>query len=121
MHLSPPMKTRPEKLYWLTEGRFKQRFSQHKLSLCNENYANSKELSKYIWEIKDQNKDYNIKWTKIRKARPYNNIAKRCDLCLTGKLCIIKANASTLQNKRSELVLNATNRTSIVLRTVETL
>ena len=86
----------------LTE--FKQRFSQHKLSLRNENYANSNELSRYILEIKYKNKDYNIKWTIIRRARQYNNIIKWCDLCLTEKLCIIKAYASTLLKKRSELV-----------------
>ena len=49
----------------LTEGTFKQRFTQHKLSLRNRKYANSTELSKHIWDLKDNNKDYNIEWSII--------------------------------------------------------
>ena len=43
---------------------------------------------KYIWKLCDNNQDFNIKWTIISRARPYNNISKRCDLCLTEKLKI---------------------------------
>ena len=88
----------------LTEGTFKQRFTQHKLSFNNRKYASSTELLKYIWRLKDNDEEYNIKWTVITKATPYNNISKRCDLCLAERLHIIKANYNTLLNKRSELI-----------------
>ena len=39
----------------LTEGTFKQRYTQHKLSFRNRNYSNSTELSKHIWTLKDNN------------------------------------------------------------------
>ena len=45
----------------LTEGTFKQRFTQHKLSFNNRKYASSTELSKYIWRLKDNDEEYNIK------------------------------------------------------------
>ena len=50
---------------------------------------NSTELSKYIWQLRDSKKDFNIKCTIICRARPYSNITKRCDLCTTEKLIYI--------------------------------
>ena len=88
----------------LTEGIFKQRFTQHKLIFKNRKYASSTELSKYIWRLKDNDEEYNIKWTVITTAIPYSNISKRCDLCLAEKLHIIKANYNTLLNKWSKLI-----------------
>jgi hypothetical protein len=88
----------------LTEGTFKQRYTQHKLSFRNKKYANSTELSKYIWKLQDIKKNYNIKWSVITSAKAYSNISKKCNLCLAEKLNIIKANKANLLNKRSELI-----------------
>ena len=49
-------------------------------------YTNSTELFKYIWQLKDNSVNFNIKWSIIARARPYNNTTKRCDLCLTVKV-----------------------------------
>ena len=100
----------------LTEGTFKQRFTQHKQSFHNRKYANSTELSKYIWELKENNKAYYIKWSIITAARPYNNMSKRCDLCLTEKLNIIQANSDTLLNKRSELISKCRHENKFYLK-----
>ena len=70
----------------LTEGTFKQRYTQHKLSFRNRKYANRTELAKHIW---DNNENYRISWSIISSASAYNNISKRYNLCLTGKLYII--------------------------------
>ena len=72
----------------LTEGTFKQRYTQHELSFRNRNYSNSTELSKHIWTLKDT----------------YSNKSKRCHLCLTEKLYLIRAKKPSLLNKRSELI-----------------
>jgi len=88
----------------LTEGTFKQRYTQHKLSFQNRKYTNSTELSKYIWKLKDDKKNYVINWSIITSASSYNNISKRCNLCLAEKLSIIKASKASLLNKRSELI-----------------
>ena len=37
-----------------TEGSFKQRYTQHKLSFRNRNYSNSTEVSKHIWTLKER-------------------------------------------------------------------
>ena len=100
----------------LTEGTFKQRFSQHKATFKHRKYTNSTELSKYIWKLRDNNQDFNIKWTIISRARPYSNISKRCDLCLTEKLMIITANPGRILNKRSEMISKCRHENKFYLR-----
>ena len=53
-------KQRNQELLRLTEGTFKQRFSQQKATFKHRKYTNSTELSKYIWKLRDNNQDFNI-------------------------------------------------------------
>ncbi|KXJ26852.1 Nose resistant to fluoxetine protein 6 [Exaiptasia diaphana] len=99
----------------LTEGTFKQRFSQHKSTFKHRKHINSTELSKYIWQLKDKKQDFNIK-TIISRARPYNNKSKRCDLCLTEKLMIIKHSNDNILNKRSELISKCRHENKFYLK-----
>ena len=41
------------------------------------------ELSNYVWELKDANKDYNFKWEMRTKTKSKNN--KTCHLCSLEK------------------------------------
>lgn len=100
----------------LTEGTFKQRFTQHKLTFRHKKYTNSTELSKYIWHLQDNDINYIIKWTIISRARPYSNITKRCDLCLTEKLMIIKASDDKLLNKKTELISKCRHENKFYLK-----
>jgi len=62
------------------------------------------ELSKHIWSLSDSNIEYSIKWKILKKAQPYSNITKKCNLCLTEKYIILcKPELATL-NKRNELI-----------------
>lgn len=88
----------------LTDTTFKQRYYNHMSSFRNEGKRSSTELSKHIWALKDQNIDYNIKWSIVRRAASYNKTTGRCNLCLYEKFYIIyQPNIATL-NKRCELV-----------------
>ena len=99
----------------LTKGPFKQRYTQHALSFRNRHYANSTELSKFIWHLKDNNTDFKIKWSILTSAAAYSNKSKRCNLCLAKKFFIIKAEKSTLLNKRSELVSKCSHENKFYL------
>ena len=88
----------------LREGTFKKRFYNHRLTFRNRNYYQSTKLSKHIWELKDKKKNLNTGWSIIITTAPYNNSSKKCNLCLTEKFCIVKADKATLVNKRSELM-----------------
>ena len=52
----------------------------------------------------NQISSFEIKWSILTSAAAYSNKSKRYNLCLAEKFFIIKAEKSTLLNKRSELV-----------------
>ena len=101
---SPPNQTTTKNYIGLTETTFKTRYAGHKSSFKHRDQSKSTELSKYIWQLKDNNINFNIKWSIIARAQPYNNSSKRCDLCSTEKLYIIKHSNNNILNKRSEMV-----------------
>ena len=88
----------------LTDTPFKQRLANHKQSFEKERLKKSTELSKHIWSLKDNNKEYTISWKILGRARSYSNTTKRCNLCLLEKFYIICHRDKSSLNKRSELV-----------------
>ena len=88
--------------YGTSWKNFKERYINHTASLRNKNKEKNTELSKYIWELKDNN--IQQKWRIAFKAHPYVRGSRKCDLCLTEKLTIIKTDPETLLNTRDELV-----------------
>ena len=88
----------------MTEHSFKTRYNNHKLSFKHRKHSHDTVLSKYIWDLKDDNTDFSIKWSIITRASSYRGNPSRCNLCVMEKLCILSADRCTLLNKRSELV-----------------
>ena len=90
----------------LTEETFKKRYNSHVTSFRHERFMASTELSKKIWELKNSDTSYDIKWRIIKTAYPYKGGGRSCDLCLTEKLFILMYDSSkgTLLNKRRELI-----------------
>jgi hypothetical protein len=87
-----------------TENEFKTRYTNHKASFNNYAKRNSTELSKYIWNLKNNNISYSIRWKILKRAKSYSNASKRCNLCIREKYFIIcKPDIATL-NRRNELV-----------------
>eukprot|EP00794_Sanderia_malayensis_P001431 gene1431-biopygen1181 len=88
----------------LTEGTFKKRYTQHKQSFRNCKYAKSTELSKYIWDLKDKNKDYDMQWDNrhlstslqqhlkkaLRTLKQITGRARRSDVVIECKGVIIE-------------------------------
>ena len=102
---------KPTRVYHgLTEGTFKQRFSNHKKSFTVEKYQKETELSKYMWELKGLGLEGEVRWEIAKRAAPYKCGARRCDLCLTEKMVIALADPTTMLNKRSELVSTCRHR-----------
>ena len=103
----------------LTEGTFKQRYTQHNLTFRNRKYANRTELAKHIWKLKDNKENYKINWSIISSASAYNNISKRCNLCITEKLHIIKADKARNLNKRTELISKCRHENKYFLANID--
>ena len=61
-----------EKFYLgITEPEFKARYNNHTTSFRNKDKCNSTSLSKFIWEVKDNGDNFEIKWDIVRHAKPY--------------------------------------------------
>ena len=102
--------TKPPRHYFgLTEGSFKTRYSAHMSSFRNESQKTATELSKYVWSLKSEHLDYDIKWNLVTKASPYKCGVRRCDICLSEKMVIATANQISMLNKRADIVSTCHN------------
>lgn len=101
--------------YGACEGEFKQRYNNHTKSFRLRKYEHETELSKLIWSLKDRNTDYQLKWDIAAKSSPYKCGSRRCDLCLSEKTCILRANTFGLLNKRTELLSKCRHRNKYTL------
>ena len=61
-----------------------------------------------MWEVKDNNIQHTSKWWIASKARPFVCGSRKCGLCLTEKLTIIKADPESLLNARDKLLSKCT-------------
>ena len=87
----------------VTAGHFKDRYNNHRKSLNNYAYRKETELSKYAWELKEQGKDFDIKWSIVKSVPAYSAGGGSCKLCLEEKLLILKSKKDHMLNKRTEL------------------
>ena len=95
----------PRKYYLrISEDEFKARYYNYYMSFRNKGHEKKTELSKYVWEVKDKGDNFTIKWSVAAKASRYICASKRCDLYLTEKLLIAKADPRTLLNRISDIV-----------------
>ena len=111
--------SQPEKHYiGITEGPWKYRHAVHQTSFKYKNYQARTRLTDYVWRMKDSQAEMPvIKWSIIKTAPAYNNISKRCLLCLNEKLCIIEHDdQENLLNKRSELVNKCPHMNKFLLK-----
>lgn len=69
----------------VSDTEFKSRWYNHKSSFKHQHKKKETELSKYIWHLKDNNINYDIKWSVLKHAKSYSNTTNRCQLCLWGK------------------------------------
>ena len=101
---------RTETYVGLTATTSKQGFETIKCRLTMKR-ANDTKLSIYIWQLKNKQQHFNIKWKILAKAKPYSNLTKRCT---TEKHFIITKPATL--NKRNELISTCRHRRKFILR-----
>ena len=63
-------------------SNFKDRYRNHMTSFRHANRRNETELSKYIWTLKDARKPFRVQWKVLATCKPYDNMTKKCNLCL---------------------------------------
>ena len=101
----------------LTGNTFKKRYDGHTYTFRNRVDSNTT-LSTYIWQLKDENKNYRISWKIIDRGKTFNPSTRKCNLCLKEKYNIIFKPAGATLNKRSELFSVCTHRWQKLLSNV---
>ena len=86
-----------------TAQTFKERWRGHKTDLRHKRRETSTTLSKYVWELKDEGKEFNIKWSLVDRAPPFNPITRKCRVCLKEKREILYNKDGSSLNKRGEI------------------
>ena len=105
--------------YGTSENEFKYRYNNHTKSFRHIKYKNESELSKAVWSLKDDGKEFTIRWSIAKSAAPYKAGSKRCDLCLSEKVCIIRSRSKELLNKRNELISKCRHKNKFVIGNVK--
>ena len=103
----------------LSERPFKERYRNHIKDFNNSKYRNSTELTKHIWQLKENNKEFEMDWKILKRTNSVQNNG-RCNLCLYEKLFIINSiDDRRLLNKRSELISKCRHENKFLLRTLK--
>lgn len=98
-----------------TETTFKQRYGNHKQSLEKRAKSTQTSLSKYVWELKDQEVEHSIKWQIVKRSSSYKCGSRVCDLCLCEKFFILTADPLVCINRNSDLLQKCRHRNKFKL------
>ena len=88
----------------LTERTFKERWSTHTSNFRTRNPKSETELSKYIWDLQDENIEYDISWRIVSRAKGFNPLTGVCNLCNREKYFILYKPELATINKKEEIV-----------------
>ena len=100
----------------ISEPMIKSRISNHVKSFHDRKYEKDTCLSEHIWGLKDQGKNYEIKWSIIKRVGAWNSVKGKCGLCTMEKVeinCFKKKNI--LINKRFDLVSKCRHQNKYLL------
>ena len=79
------VKTRTEEQTNTTYTKFKLRLNKPEKNLNHEQYRTNTSLSSYLWDLKNDGKQYDIEWDLIGRAKPFSPISNTCNLCTLEK------------------------------------
>ena len=86
-----------------TGTTFKQIYRNRKSAFNNINKRHTRKLANYIWNLKDNNTDYKIKWEILNRTIQKFNTKFGCKLCNLEKIEINKSDKNITLNKKSEI------------------
>ena len=96
----------------ITENTFKSRYTAHNFSLNHRSKRHSTALSDHIWNLKDTNSEFDLKWSIL--AGPidsYSTSTKQCRLCMEEKFIILENSRNPQNlNRRNELLSTCRHR-----------
>ena len=87
----------------LTATSFKDKWRNHKSNFKTRVPKNTTALSKYIWNLEDENIPYDVSWGIVSRAKPFNQATWVCNLCTREKYFIIFKPEMATINSRNEI------------------
>ena len=70
--------------FGISETEFTTKYNNHTMSFRNRTHESDSKISKFFWSSKDQNKEFDTKWSIFKTS----SRSKSCNLCLLKKLLI---------------------------------
>ena len=81
-----------------------------------EEKKNKSELSAFVWKLKQQKQAFTIEWKIVKKALPYKNGSRYCDLCAEEKTRIALGDPTSTLNSRNEIFHKCRSKTKFTLQ-----
>ena len=73
----------------VNKNTFKKRYYGHKNSFRNREHQFSTTLSAHIWNLKDKDQEYDVKWQVLDRGPEINPTTQKCLLCIKEKYHMI--------------------------------
>ena len=105
--------------YYRSSEDFKFHYSNHTKAFLNQHYKNYTKLSKHISDLKNTGIHHNIAWSIAAYASAYRCGPIRCDLCITEKHIIARANQNNLLKKRTEMVSKCRHKIKFIPKNIK--
>ena len=99
----------------MASTQFKERYRNHKSDFNNAKKRNTTELSKLIWELKDENKNFSIEWVFLKKVKKINANVITCRLCLEEAKAIMESDETCI-NRKNEIMGTCRHRSANKLK-----
>ena len=98
--------------FGISETEFTTNYNNHTMLFRNRTHGSDSKLLKFILSSKDQNKEFDIKWSIFKKS----SRSKSCNLCLLKKLVISNfKEKERLLNKWLDLVSKCRHESKYIL------
>ena len=104
----------------VTARTFKQRLYEHRADTRKESSRIKTCLSSHIWDLKDQNIQYEVSWKLKDRGTAFNPTTKKCRICLKEKFHIMYKPEGSSLNKRSEIFNTCRHRKKMLLEMAKT-
>ena len=105
--------------YGASDGDFKSRYNNHTNSFRHQHHEQETELSKHIWQLQDRGINFKVKWSIAAYASIYRCRSRSCDLCLTEKYIMARANHKYLLNKRTGITSKCCHKNKYILKNIK--
>ena len=97
-------------------NHFKSRFGGHRSDLNHSEGRKNSTLAKYVWDLKDAGRQFDVNWRIIDRGATWSNVTRRCQLCDKEKFYIINKRDMATLNSRRELFNTCRHRLTNLLR-----